>query len=215
MPWCPSRPMITCAASDSPAMESSKSFEPFLAALRRVLDGWASSAPPVRISVALSGGLDSSVLLAALRHLDFGPPLRALHVDHGLHPDSAKWSAHCAAFAKGLGVELVAKRVSVDRASGLGLVFASTPSPPETMHIHAAFALFVHGERIEYTDPAFDLAARHYLRAHLHHPDGDIIHIEGEHAISQVGKTSRGHEPHVADADYTDLFHFVIPLGLI
>ena len=95
--------------------------EPFLAALRAVLDAWTMAAKPTRINVALSGGLDSSVLLAALARLDFGPPLRALHVDHGLHPDSGKWSAHCAAFATGLGVEIVAKRVVVDRLSGLGL----------------------------------------------------------------------------------------------
>ncbi len=94
---------------------------PFLAALRRVLEAWAITAQPERISVALSGGLDSSVLLAALKHLDFGPRLRALHVDHGLHPDSGKWSAHCAAFAAGLSVELVTKRVVVERDSGLGL----------------------------------------------------------------------------------------------
>jgi tRNA(Ile)-lysidine synthase len=71
--------------------------------------------------VALSGGLDSSVLLAALKRLDFGPVLRALHVDHGLHPDSSAWSAHCAAFAEGLDVEFAAQRVVVDRSSGLGL----------------------------------------------------------------------------------------------
>lgn len=95
--------------------------EPFLAALRRVLDAWAIPAEPKRITVALSGGLDSSVLLAALRRLDFGPPLRALHVDHGLHPDSGQWSAHCGALAAALDVEFVAKRVAVDRDSGLGL----------------------------------------------------------------------------------------------
>lgn len=95
--------------------------EPFLAALRRVLDAWTAAAKPQRITVALSGGLDSSVLLAALTRLDSGAVLRALHVDHGLHPDSSAWSAHCAAFAARLGVEFVAKRVVVDRDSGLGL----------------------------------------------------------------------------------------------
>lgn len=95
--------------------------EPFLAALRRVLDAWAIPARPKRITVALSGGLDSSVLLAALKRLDFGTGLRALHVDHGLHADSSAWSAHCAAFAAALSVEFVAKRVVVDRNSGLGL----------------------------------------------------------------------------------------------
>lgn len=53
---------------------------------------------PARRIVACSGGLDSSVLMAALARLhaeDGLPAPRALHVDHGLHPDSARW-AECA-----------------------------------------------------------------------------------------------------------------------
>jgi tRNA(Ile)-lysidine synthase len=93
--------------------------------LRAVLDGWAALHPPSAVTVALSGGLDSTVLLATLCGLDFPARIRAAHVDHGLHPRSGEWSAHCAAVAAAHGVELSSVRVAVDRASGEGLEAAA------------------------------------------------------------------------------------------
>jgi tRNA(Ile)-lysidine synthase len=76
----------------------------------------ASIGSPVSgLLVALSGGLDSTVLLAALvadRAASRPTPLRAIHVDHGLHADSARWSAHCSALAATLGVAF--EQASVD-----------------------------------------------------------------------------------------------------
>jgi tRNA(Ile)-lysidine synthase len=75
------------------------------------------------VALAFSGGMDSSVLLHLLHaraQVDGGPPLRALHVDHGLHAQSAAWAAHCAEVCAGLGVELRVLRVTVDRSQGLG-----------------------------------------------------------------------------------------------
>ncbi len=67
-----------------------------------------------RYWVAYSGGLDSSVLLdalAALRRQAVTLPglgqLAAIHVDHGLHPDSAAWVEHCAARCAELAIPLV------------------------------------------------------------------------------------------------------------
>lgn len=63
--------------------------------------------PPTGLCVALSGGLDSTVLLAALAPLCEGgrlPPIRALHVNHGLHPDSRAWAQSSEELAKRLGV---------------------------------------------------------------------------------------------------------------
>ncbi len=66
-----------------------------------------------RLLVALSGGLDSSVLLdlagryARRANLD----ISALHVDHGLAPDSAQWVAHSEALAARLGVPCTVHRV--------------------------------------------------------------------------------------------------------
>ncbi|MBW8369215.1 MAG: tRNA lysidine(34) synthetase TilS [Arenimonas sp.] len=74
------------------------------------------------VTVAFSGGMDSTVLL----HLAAQDPrlrdrgLRALHVDHGLHPDSAHWAQACGDVCAGLGVSFQARRVTVgDRSDGL------------------------------------------------------------------------------------------------
>lgn len=65
--------------------------------------------------VAFSGGLDSTVLLHALSSIrtEHDISLRAIHVDHGLHPDSASWSSHCIHVASALGVDCAVLRVSV------------------------------------------------------------------------------------------------------
>jgi tRNA(Ile)-lysidine synthase len=95
------------------------------AALRATLEHWLAERQPPRLTVAFSGGLDSTVLLAALCRLRLPLPLRAAHVDHGLQAESAQWSAHCARVAAALGVELAAVRVAVDRAAGVGLEAAA------------------------------------------------------------------------------------------
>ncbi|KAB7627967.1 tRNA lysidine(34) synthetase TilS [Alkalilimnicola sp. S0819] len=64
--------------------------------------------------VAYSGGLDSHVLLHALAGLNGqGFFVRAVHVDHGLHPDSAAWAEHCRVTAEALGVSCEVRRVAV------------------------------------------------------------------------------------------------------
>jgi tRNA(Ile)-lysidine synthase len=97
----------------------------FAGKLRAVLDEWAAAHPPPRITVAFSGGLDSTVLLATLCGLELPAPVRAAHVDHGLHAHSAEWSAQCAQVAAALGAEFAALRVTVDRVSGDGLESAA------------------------------------------------------------------------------------------
>jgi len=111
-------------------MPSLKSHEPgehdaFAARLRAVLDGWAAPHVPPRITVAFSGGLDSTVLLATLHRLQLPTPLRAAHVDHSLQPQSGAWSEHCARFAAAHGVDFVGVCVTVDLASGEGLEAAA------------------------------------------------------------------------------------------
>ena len=79
----------------------------------------AFALPPVPrdgpLLLACSGGLDSTVLLhrlaaePALR----ARGLRAVHVDHGLHPRSADWAEACAEHCRQLGVALQVQRVTV------------------------------------------------------------------------------------------------------
>jgi tRNA(Ile)-lysidine synthase len=104
--------------ADSPA-------DPVAACVRAALERWPPPADGARLIVAFSGGVDSTVLLAALARLKLHVPLCAAHVDHGLHPDSPLWSAHCEATARALGVELVTARVEVERRARSGLEAAA------------------------------------------------------------------------------------------
>lgn len=64
--------------------------------------------------LGLSGGLDSMVLLDALVELRAHhalPPLKALHIHHGLHADADLWAQHCVRQCRMRGVELIVERV--------------------------------------------------------------------------------------------------------
>jgi tRNA(Ile)-lysidine synthase len=72
--------------------------------------------------IALSGGLDSTVLLQALAALGrnaFG--LRAVHIDHGLHDDAKNWSTACADLCADLDVSFRSIAVSVPGEKGRSL----------------------------------------------------------------------------------------------
>lgn len=83
--------------------------------------GWA---PGTAVCVALSGGLDSMVLLHALVALRATQPaawsLTAHHVHHGLSPNADAWAAHCESVCTGLSVPVTVDRVTVDRHAGTG-----------------------------------------------------------------------------------------------
>lgn len=63
---------------------------------------------PRRYCIAFSGGLDSSVLLHAMTRIRerLPAPIRAIHVDHGLSPDSSRWAAFCAEVCESLQVSM-------------------------------------------------------------------------------------------------------------
>jgi len=90
--------------------------------MNRVEDALPAGAP-APVLVALSGGLDSSVLLHALaaRDAQRARGLRAIHVHHGLQAAADAWQAHCQALCDELGIALQVCRVAVARNSGLGL----------------------------------------------------------------------------------------------
>ncbi|WP_413727757.1 tRNA lysidine(34) synthetase TilS [Sodalis sp. RH19] len=74
------------------------------------------------VLVALSGGLDSTVLLDALACLrgrqlpDLAP--RAVYVHHGLSAHADDWAQHCQALCRHLAIPFQQVRVSVDPADG-------------------------------------------------------------------------------------------------
>ena len=95
--------------------------------LQQHLHAALAAAPPAPLCVAFSGGPDSSALLHALAQLPEARArgLRALHVEHGLHPDSAAWAAHCERFCAALGVPCEVLRVQVDGGTGRGVEAAA------------------------------------------------------------------------------------------
>jgi tRNA(Ile)-lysidine synthase len=105
--------------------------------------------PPGPIAVAYSGGMDSSALLHALAQIPEAGVrgLRALHVDHGLHPDSAAWADHCRTFAAALGIAFECRSVTVAE-TGTGREDAARRAR------HAAYA--------EALEPGATLALAHH-----------------------------------------------------
>ncbi len=77
----------------------------------RELLGSPGSLPP--FAVAFSGGADSTALLHAAARAFGETGVRAIHVDHGLHPDSAVWAGHCARAAETIGVPFLCLRITV------------------------------------------------------------------------------------------------------
>jgi tRNA(Ile)-lysidine synthase len=68
-----------------------------------------------RLIVGFSGGLDSVALLHAVVQDIEGPEILALHINHGLHPDSDHWQTHCQSICRALGVDLLCERVQVNK----------------------------------------------------------------------------------------------------
>ena len=95
----------------------------FVRALDAALEPLPATARPPRLCVGLSGGLDSSVLLAALAELRRGgaptaQTVRALHVDHALHQDSARWAEASHALAQSFGIAYEQVRVDASASRG-------------------------------------------------------------------------------------------------
>ncbi|QCT96294.1 tRNA lysidine(34) synthetase TilS [Stutzerimonas degradans] len=75
-----------------------------------------------RWCVAFSGGLDSTVLLQLLADLarrEALPPLRAIHVHHGLQPAADAWPEHCRRVCTALGIPLEVVHVQVEAGCSL------------------------------------------------------------------------------------------------
>ena len=79
--------------------------------------------PGASFAVALSGGIDSMVLLdAAARLAPLHPlALSAIHVHHGLSPNADRWADFCAAQCAARNVPLVTHRLRLARERGSSL----------------------------------------------------------------------------------------------
>ncbi|WP_250534264.1 tRNA lysidine(34) synthetase TilS [Caballeronia sp. AZ10_KS36] len=99
------------------------------------------------LAVALSGGLDSTVLLDAAVRVFGAARVVAFHVHHGLSPNADAWAAHCQSFAASLGVRYAARHVDVMRAGGESLEAAARDARyralDELCDAHGAAALLI------------------------------------------------------------------------
>lgn len=80
-------------------------------------------APGSRVAVALSGGVDSVVLLHILASLrsELDLDLRALHVNHGLSPNAVEWEEFCSRTCSAHGIGLSLVRLRLVRHAGQSL----------------------------------------------------------------------------------------------
>ncbi len=119
---------------DHPTSPPSYADEPVLAALATALARWLTHPRAKHLAVGYSGGLDSTVLLHALAQLD-PCNIEAIHIEHGLHPDSALWAAHCLNFAQTLGIRATHLKVEVKNL-GDGIEAAARRARYRTIAAH-------------------------------------------------------------------------------
>ena len=82
------------------------------------------------VAVALSGGIDSIVLLDVLANFDAGSisqgrALQAIHVHHGISANADVWAEFCRSQCALRGIPLTVTAVNVDRQAGIGLEAAA------------------------------------------------------------------------------------------
>ena len=82
--------------------------------------------PGARLAVALSGGVDSMVLLDGVcTFAQHGLRLSAIHVHHGLSPNADAWADFCAEQCAARGVPLATHRLSLSRGRRTSLEAAA------------------------------------------------------------------------------------------
>ncbi|MCS7081656.1 MAG: tRNA lysidine(34) synthetase TilS [Bacteroidota bacterium] len=96
--------------------------DPLIVRLRARVKRHGLWAPADRLLVSVSGGLDSVVLLHALR-FGFENPLLVAHIDHGLRPDSGQDAAFTEALCRAWDVPCYVRRLQIpeelSRAQGV------------------------------------------------------------------------------------------------
>jgi len=80
-----------------------------------------SARPGARLTLALSGGVDSAVLLDLLAQRAGRYRLACLHVNHGISPNAAAWARFCRRLAAKYGLRCTVRRVDLAPFRSLGL----------------------------------------------------------------------------------------------
>jgi len=73
-----------------------------------------------RYVIALSGGLDSMVLLHSMKQLPISQSIIALHINHRLSPNADEWQQHCQQTCDALHIPFFTREVKV-KMNGTGL----------------------------------------------------------------------------------------------
>ncbi len=104
-------------------------------------------APGSHLVLGLSGGVDSVALLSIL--LELTPrlrfSLRAVHVNHGISPNAARWAGFCAGLCRDLRVPFQIETVDIAPYRALGLEGAARRARYEALaQIEADFVVLAH-----------------------------------------------------------------------
>ena len=134
---------------------------------------------PARYVIALSGGLDSTVLAHALAQTSdaHGKALLAVHVDHRLQQESETWSEHCRRLADSLGIEIAVETVDVDLTKGRG---------PEAAARDARYAALA-----KYIGPGDWLLSAHHLNDQAETLLLNLMRGSGPAGIAGIGVLNR------------------------
>ena len=88
--------------------------EKFLKKIKASLEHFISFNDIKTISIAYSGGLDSTVLLYAISRLNLQIYIKAIHVNHQIDSKSSSWEDFCRDNCEKLNIEFVSKAASLN-----------------------------------------------------------------------------------------------------
>ena len=93
---------------------------------------------PINLSIALSGGVDSLVLMYALIELKKKLKLKlsAIHINHDLSKNSDHWATFCYKECKRLGIPFTSEKVNIKPDLSMGIEAAARKSRYQSLEIH-------------------------------------------------------------------------------